>query len=216
MKKLLILGIVLGMASMANASLLLSINGTPSGDLVDDLGQPSPGEIWIEPSDWVVVDVHVGPTNYNVSFDLNIALSNAQAAWLVPEWVTGGIPPTSGWVNIAFPTLYTFAPGTVAGTPTPQAINVIGVMNTNDYAGPLAVIVDQIMLHCEDDTDTVLTLSVNDAAGMRTFDTEIGGWGEVEYTTGQVLDTIIIHQPEPMTMALLGLGGLALIRRRRA
>jgi hypothetical protein len=33
---------------------------------------------------------------------------------------------------------------------------------------------------------------------------------------GAILDTVTIHQtPEPMTIGLLGLGGLALLRRRR-
>ena len=36
----------------------------------------------------------------------------------------------------------------------------------------------------------------------------------IDYDTGAVLDSLLIHQPEPMTIALLGLGGLFLRRRK--
>ena len=58
-------------------------------------------------------------------------------------------------------------------------------------------IYDGILFHCLSDEDVTVTLL---------FGSAIGGWTEV--------DTAIIHQPEPMTIALLGLGGLFLRRRK--
>jgi len=61
---------------------------------------------------------------------------------------------------------------------------------------PIGTVIDQIIFHCEAPGDVLLTLS-----------------GDM-YISG-VFDTQIIHQiPEPMTMALLGLGGLFLRRRK--
>ena len=48
--------------------------------------------------------------------------------------------------------------------------------------------------HCDGPDDVILTL--------------------IDYDSGLVVDTLVVHQPEPMTIALLGLGGLFLRRRK--
>jgi hypothetical protein len=59
---------------------------------------------------------------------------------------------------------------------------------------PYGTVIDQIIFHCEAPGDVTLTLT-GDVSG--------------------VFDTQVIHQiPEPMTIGLLGLGGLFLRRRR--
>ncbi len=60
---------------------------------------------------------------------------------------------------------------------------------------PQGTLIDLIKLHCEGLGDVLLTLSSGD--------------------TTEVMDRMVIHQiPEPMTLALLGLGGLFLRRRK--
>jgi hypothetical protein len=71
--------------------------------------------------------------------------------------------------------------------------------------GPIAAgtLADGIIFHCDGLGDVTIELVeiLADFSGL-----------------GQVLDTQVIHQviPEPLTMGLLALGGLGLIRRRRA
>jgi hypothetical protein len=61
------------------------------------------------------------------------------------------------------------------------------------------VVFDQIMFHCESLGDAVINLYSTD------------------WTTPTLIDSVVIHQvvPEPVTIALLGLGGLFLRRRKK-
>jgi hypothetical protein len=203
MKKLVVLVVILLMTSVASADLVLSVNGSTSVT-----------EITVTPSTYVEIDVQVDE-GYNQSYDLDLILSNNQAVWVEPVWYDPpGLPP-GYWENIEFPTSYTQAPSTVASSSS-SVIRIMGVMNTaeGDYAGAGDVIMKLLKLHCEEATDVTLTLVVHDDAGMLHYETD--GVTEIEYSDGQVLDTVTIHQviPEPATLALLGLGGLLLRRRR--
>jgi hypothetical protein len=62
---------------------------------------------------------------------------------------------------------------------------------------PAGMIIDSIMMHCNSPILTVVTL-----------------WGSQDYEHFEVLDTLYVWIPEPMTLGLLGLGGL-FIRRRK-
>jgi len=60
------------------------------------------------------------------------------------------------------------------------------------------VIADDILLHCAEVGDTMIILQEID-----------GNW-----QLGAIYDMVVIHTPEPLTLSLLGIGGLGLLRRR--
>jgi hypothetical protein len=88
-----------------------------------------------------------------------------------------------------------------SGDPADGAVFMDLVLPVIGATLPVGQVVDGITLHCEGWGDLVLTL-VKDYSGA--------GQGLV------VMDSIVIHAiPEPMTLSLLGLGGLFLRRRSK-
>ena len=191
MKKILVLVLLFGIASVANAGLFISVNG--------DLN-PVSSEIFLEPSQTAVIDIH-GDGQSRPGVD------NPYLVVAGPGLIAGGVvlyPGTlSDYMDLAEMAI-------VAGITEEEFLGYF-----KDYAGidavdagwailddgtipqaPLqGVLVDDIILHCEAIGDVELTLLTNDFA--------------------TVLDSVIIHQvPEPITFALLGLGGLFLRRRK--
>lgn len=80
----------------------------------------------------------------------------------------------------------------------------IGMGNFGGNAGP---IVGYYELHCDGPGDVVVTLSSG---------SYFGGSMDINYGTPDIYGELVIHQvPEPMTMGLLGLGGLFLRRRKK-
>jgi hypothetical protein len=208
MRKLLALGLVLGMASIANAGFVLTVNN-----------EPAPGEITLTESETIEIDVDLPDGSINSAYDVVLELSNDKASFAVPYFFEGTPPfyQDAEWKNITIEADYTLlSTAPFGGTQNEQYIRVGGAMSAGpppDFLFGPADVFSGIMLHCDGFGDVTLTLKVGLAAGNVFYDS--AGTPE-EWQDGGIMDTLIIHQiPEPMTMALLGLGGLALLRRRR-
>jgi hypothetical protein len=195
MKKLLVVMLVLTMASLANAQLYISVNGT-----VD----PPDTAITLRPSESVIIDI-TGDGLQPSPWD----------GWLLVEPIGGA--SMSGGVMLYTGSLSAFNhQKQTAGT---TMLNVYGGYNTDeayrivfaDGAVPPAPLngklIDGIVFHCDAIGDAKLTL-----VNVGGYEDEEGNWVYI-FTE---MDTMIIHQiiPEPMTLGLLGLGGLFLRRRK--
>ena len=187
MKKLLILMLVFGLASVANATLTIGV-------YEED-----------------------GTTLYN---GRDLVFSD----YLVLKIISvGGNPGDSGgFALIADTTLGTISGGVTTIPDAPDASmllgsatnNFVGGMGTNDdgivgtvsaYTAvpPYAdgVYFDEILFHCEGVADVTVYLYNIEST-----------WSIAD----GLIDSVVIHQvPEPMTIALLGLGSLFLLRRRK-
>lgn len=176
MRKLLILMLVLGLTSVANATLYLDWGGD---DTVSETTVATSTTVSISVNSDTVLDWAGYLVIYYPDLDEG-SLSNgaktaaagdmASIAW--DEYVSS--PPAwydyQGYFLVA------------AESPEPAVPMTTGTWFTADF-------------HC--DTEGTLVIVLEDAG------------------TGNQLDSIIVHQiPEPMTIALLGLGGLLLRRRK--
>lgn len=211
MKKLLVVMLVLSMATIASAGLQISVNG-----LIDN----PDSTITLAPSDTVKIDIQ-GDGGTQAPRGMYLILTpykdplgeiyNPQLAEMAGGGLMGTVwAPTSEYGYQDGTYLRNLNGYPAMGFNTDSALYVNGVyidpqVNPN-YSG---TIVDNIILHCLGVGDVTLQL----VSITQLVDEESGAWGTPEIT---VWDTQVIHQiPEPMTMALLGLGGLFIRRNRK-
>lgn len=189
MKKLVVLMLVLAMASLANAGLVFTVNG-----------EEQPAEITINIGDAIELDLEL-PTGSVQAYQLMYSLNNEQAELIVDAYDQWGDP----YSNIQFP-WQSLAPGSVNAKDDVGVCSWVEIKADNLFSaanGPLVLMTD-MYLHCLENTDVVLTISISERTIIDGEEQELG---EVHSLT--------VHQiPEPMTIALLGLGSL-FVRRRK-
>jgi len=186
MKKLLALVLVLGLTSLASADLVLTVDGNPV----------TQGQITISPSQTIELDLELTSGENILQYDVAYVLSNAQAELTLPNQT----PPYYG---LSFPAVFDMK-SSVTGMPTAQYVEIMGgQMSSPALVGP-QVIMQGLILHCLEATPVDLTVVVVDLTTVDGLDIPIG----------TILGTLHITQiPEPVTIALLGLGSLFLRKR---
>ena len=194
MKKFVTLLVVLGLASAANAGLLTGVQISVNGSL-------DVTEITIAPSTTLVIDVHVVADQEGLGYLLISPDDAAYGAWYddLGSYVTGKYENGSG-AGDGYPGEFAAKgdfPGSTArvdlGAPFGFGYDFIiaGSVTTPQLPGGKAF---EYLYHCEAEGETIIWV----------LDEE-----------GTELDRVTITQtPEPMTIALLGLGGLFLRRRK--
>jgi hypothetical protein len=185
MKKLLAVMLVFGMASFANA-MTLQISVDGNPDPVDT-------QIMLAPSETIMLNIH-SPDGYASGDDVYFALIvDPQYGTITGGMVTAAAPPDSGIYG--YDALANgLSPGGVDDGPWGAVMNIAGT------AVAPGVYLDEFIFHCE---------ALN-------YDTIVSLWSTPDFATFTLEDQLTIHNiPEPATMALLSLGGLFLLRRRK-
>jgi hypothetical protein len=202
MKKQVLLTLVLVSAMCAAASAALvaptitgwvDVNGNGLVDAPTDI---IPGWIdsnandRIDASDWLLIDiVYNGPPNM-LAWNLIV---QANGAGLLDG---SGAIATGTWADPSFHLPIILGPNSVE-------------VGDGNFAGiPDGTIYTEIWVHCEGPGPVIIEVLPGNAAGG-SYDIYGGPY------VGDFGQIVINQVPEPMTLSLLGLGGLALIRRRR-
>lgn len=214
MKKLLILMLVLGLASSANA-VIITFN-SPSGPLCPHPeGQPPPS-IDVLPGAFVVVEI-TSDTAITAGYMVSITESTTSAAGHSTTAAVGTL--NAGFDDAALNNtgiLQNKMTNFGAGTPRHMIIDRIvgGVISGGSVA--VGQVLYQFELKIPDLAVYCETFTINAAVGFPVISPPPAGYSHsADGTSVAGSNALIIHViPEPATIALLGLGGLLLRRRK--
>jgi hypothetical protein len=219
MKKLLALVMVLGLAAVASAiDTQGEIGFTPVGPLepvmpsdifyIDILAYSSGAEyIGINSTGALTVTIE-GPASFVGNTDFTHYVDFAYRAATPPP---NAKPAWNGWNSMEVINAQTLVIG--GGLPAGEVAWLINSPTDTP------MMFDHIGSHCDGEGPVIITVMPARVANplgrpiVATAATEWGNGVDVAALGGSIT---VMQIPEPMTMSLLGLGGLALIRRRRA
>jgi hypothetical protein len=187
MKKILVLLLVLGMASWAHAGL---INVVMTG--YDD----NDGSGDITASDIVYIAIALPDGVSSDGYDLDLHVSGPGAL----QEVNGGPGPN----HAAGIGMWEYSGIANNGIAQMAEVHLMGTWIGQDLIWGLAI-------HCEGRGNVLVDLTLN---GGTRADPE-GGNNWQNLTEADLGDLTIVQVPEPMTIALLGLGSLLALRRRK-
>jgi hypothetical protein len=179
MKKLLVLMLVLGIASLANAA------------AINVLGDSSVG-VGVTKTYTITISGSI-PDNGLISFDVEVHGSNAKAT--MSSWTI---------ISTGRNTLLDYV-GDLISTPPDYGKEVVAAQDS----GTTAIGSTLLSFDLTGVTTGTIDLTTEEIAFFTV--TAGGGWNDLHPDMGSMQVTIV---PEPMTLVLLGLGGLFLRRRR--
>ena len=213
MKKLLAMCLVLGMATLANATILdvvivdTSQSGGRDGSIENPLEASDIVEIAIVTTrvvytynEGLTYPAYDGPLVSSLDLDLHVT---------GPGTFSFGLNQKG--TNIAPDVNANISPWELLGV-SEGGFDRFGGTATNPI-GPDTLVLGNMFIHC-DGVGTV-DVDLTWAGGLAEYKpTYLDNWTAMDEDD---LGDLVLHQiPEPFTMSLLGLGGLALIRRRKA
>lgn len=242
MKKILVFVMVLSLASMVHAGILLGVDGeydvetitvAPSDYLTLSIKVDGPETPTVNPATGM-------PTNGGTLLaggNIKVRIRNASTGAILDD---SGVtfPSVHTTLDDVVPTVKlsgtegTFSVG-IAYWEVPWSVfdsendyvNITGGNQNNNTIGTY-ILMDDLEFHCEEAGDVYVDLVASGTGGIVyytwtvTGDEMMGYTAEVDeiinlYEYNDTIATVLVHQvPEPMTIALLGLGGLFLRRRR--
>jgi len=193
MKKLLVLMLVLGMASLASAVPVPFADAVAAAFEFTVEGEAQSAEVTINVGDSIDVGLNLLANHTSGGIDLTWKLSNASA-----QLLTGAV------------TVANFDMGLSVSPADAQTVKIFGgQIFMPDKAGLLSL-VDLLEVECLTEGDVTLDIVFSGTTsidGTKYYSTEV--------PVGTVVHSLLIHQvPEPATVVLLSLGGLLLRRKK--